>query len=63
MLSTITASLPLGCVPPVTRLKELDKDKRPRLATKACWDVELTGTMMRGAWIDTERLTLELWDW
>ena len=60
MLSTTTASLPLGSSPLCARLNVFDTLRWPRFATSASRDFELTGMTIRGAWMDTDKLILEL---
>ena len=60
MLSTTTASLPLGSSPSCDRLKVFETLRWPRFATNASKEFELTGMTIKGAWIDTDKLILEL---
>ena len=61
MLSITTVSLPSGSFPSCARLKVFDTLRWPRFATSASRDVELTGMITSGAWIETFKLILELW--
>ena len=61
MLSITTVSLPSGSFPLCARLKVFDTLSWPRFATIASRDLELTGMISRGAWIETFMLILELW--